>query len=183
MLIKNWRPFWLINVDKKIASKTLAFRVRKVLPSLIYYDQIAYVKGRYIRESICDFLSIFAKNLIEWVLFIASDFAKGRRSHRSSFPSAIKESKFFFRKISMIRSKGDCHENLKSIFLVFFDLHCQHFVYEIYSDTSKKIFSETFWRYVFQTIENFLVAVFMVQYAFFLYCVYISRLQKHAHCC
>ena len=42
----------MINVDIKIASKALAFRVRKVLPSLIYYDQIACVKGRYIRESI-----------------------------------------------------------------------------------------------------------------------------------
>ena len=52
MLIKNWRLISLINVDIEIASKALAFRVRKVLPSLIYYDQTAYVKGRYIRESI-----------------------------------------------------------------------------------------------------------------------------------
>ena len=52
MLIKNWRPISLINVDIKIASKALAFRVRKVLPSSIHYDQTAYVKGRYIGESI-----------------------------------------------------------------------------------------------------------------------------------
>ena len=49
---QNWRPISLINVDIKIASKALAFRVRKVLPYLIYYDQTAYVKGRYIGESI-----------------------------------------------------------------------------------------------------------------------------------
>ena len=30
----------------------MAFRVRKVSPSLIYYDQTAYVKGRYVGESI-----------------------------------------------------------------------------------------------------------------------------------
>ena len=53
MSIKNWRPNSLINVDIKTASKALAFRVRKVLPSLIYYDQTAYVKGRYIGESVC----------------------------------------------------------------------------------------------------------------------------------
>ena len=52
MLIKNWIPILLINVDIKIASKALAFRVRNVLPSLIYYDQTAYVKGRYDGEPI-----------------------------------------------------------------------------------------------------------------------------------
>ena len=52
MLIKNWRPISLINVDIKITSKPLAVRVRKVLPSLIYYDQTAYVKGRNVGESI-----------------------------------------------------------------------------------------------------------------------------------
>ena len=44
MLIKNWKPISLTNVDVKIASKALVFRVRKVLPSLIHYDQTAYVK-------------------------------------------------------------------------------------------------------------------------------------------
>ena len=39
-------------MDKKIASLALAFRVRKVLPSLIHYDQTAYVKGRYTGESV-----------------------------------------------------------------------------------------------------------------------------------
>ena len=52
MFIKNWRPISLINVDIKLASKALGFRVRKVLPSLTNYDQTAYLKGRYIRESI-----------------------------------------------------------------------------------------------------------------------------------
>ena len=51
MLIRNWRPISLINVDIKIASNALAFRVRKVLPSLIHYDQTVYVKER-ISESL-----------------------------------------------------------------------------------------------------------------------------------
>ena len=52
MQIKNWRPISLINVDIKIASKALAFRMKKVRPSIIHYDQAAYVKGRYIGESV-----------------------------------------------------------------------------------------------------------------------------------
>ena len=50
MLIKSWRPISLINVDIKIASKVLAFRLRKVIHKVIHCDQTAYVKGRYIGE-------------------------------------------------------------------------------------------------------------------------------------
>ena len=52
-LIKNWRSISLINVDIKIASKALAARMKTVIHSLISYDQIACVKGRYIGESVC----------------------------------------------------------------------------------------------------------------------------------
>ena len=51
-LVKNWRPISLMNVDTKIASKAFALRMRKVIPSIINYDQTAYVKGRFIGESI-----------------------------------------------------------------------------------------------------------------------------------
>ena len=50
--IKYWRPISLLNLDLKIASKALAARIKKVIGSVILYDQTAYVKGRYIRESI-----------------------------------------------------------------------------------------------------------------------------------
>ena len=77
--LKNWRPISLINVDAKIASKCLAFRIRNVLSSLIHSDQTAYVKGRYIRESvrlIDDILEYTDSNDIEALLFSA-DFEKG----------------------------------------------------------------------------------------------------------
>ena len=51
-LVKVWRPISLMNVDTKIASKALAFRMRKVVANIINYDQTAYVKGRFIGESI-----------------------------------------------------------------------------------------------------------------------------------
>ena len=39
LYLKNWRPISLLNVDYKIATKTLALRIRKVLPSIINFDQ------------------------------------------------------------------------------------------------------------------------------------------------
>ena len=41
-----------MNVDTKIASEALALRMRQVIPSIINYDQTAYVKDRFIGESI-----------------------------------------------------------------------------------------------------------------------------------
>ena len=74
MQIKNWRLISLINVDIKIASKALAFRMKKVLPSIIHYDQTAYVKGRYIGESvrlIDDLLKFAEEENLDGILFAA----------------------------------------------------------------------------------------------------------------
>ena len=74
MLIKNWRPISLINVDIKIASKVLAFRLRKVIHKVIHYDQTAYVKGRYIGESvrlIDDLLAHAESENLDRILFAA----------------------------------------------------------------------------------------------------------------
>ena len=71
MLIKNWRPISLINVDIKIASKALAFRVRKVL---LHYDQTVHVKGRYIGEPvrlIDDLLKYAEEENSDGILFAA----------------------------------------------------------------------------------------------------------------
>jgi len=50
--LKNWRPVSLLNVDYKIATKTIVLRFEKVLPKLIHPCQSGYVKGRFIGESI-----------------------------------------------------------------------------------------------------------------------------------
>ena len=73
-LIKNWRPVSLINVDIKIASKALAAKMKTVIHSLISYDQTAYVKGRYIGESvrlINDLLKYAEDENIDGILFAA----------------------------------------------------------------------------------------------------------------
>ena len=57
-----------MNIDAKLASKSLALRARKVLTSLINADQMAYVKDRSIGESvrlINDMLEYADKNNIE----------------------------------------------------------------------------------------------------------------------
>ena len=46
--MKNWHPISLVNVDAKLASKTLANCLEKVLPEVIHFNQNAFVKGRTI---------------------------------------------------------------------------------------------------------------------------------------
>ena len=76
-LLENWRPISLVIVDTKIMSKVIAARVKKVLPSIIHYNQTGYVKDRFIGEAIrsifdiMDFtakenIKIFKKLLIVW---------------------------------------------------------------------------------------------------------------------
>ena len=52
LYLEHWRPLTLLNVDHKIATKSIAHRIAKVLPKLINEDQTGYVKGRYIGQNI-----------------------------------------------------------------------------------------------------------------------------------
>ena len=57
-LLKNWRPISLLNTDYKIITKVLANRIKKVLPSVINPDQVAYLKKRFIGQNIRTILDI-----------------------------------------------------------------------------------------------------------------------------
>ena len=50
--LKNWRPISLLNVEYKIASASIAERVKNVLPNIINEDQNGFVKGRFIGENL-----------------------------------------------------------------------------------------------------------------------------------
>jgi exonuclease III len=51
-LLKNWRPITLLTVDYKLLAKSLALRLKKILPEYIDESQFGYVKDRYIGENI-----------------------------------------------------------------------------------------------------------------------------------
>lgn len=48
LLLENYRPISLLNVDFKLLSYVLAQRLKKVLPKIINEDQTGYVKNRFI---------------------------------------------------------------------------------------------------------------------------------------
>ena len=52
LFIENWRPISLINVDTKLFSKCLAYRMKEVLPRIVHENQVAYINGRFIGEGI-----------------------------------------------------------------------------------------------------------------------------------
>jgi exonuclease III len=62
--LKNWRPISLLNTDYKILTKTLAMRLKMVLPNVINEDQVAYLKDRFIGQNIRTIIDImdYTKN-------------------------------------------------------------------------------------------------------------------------
>ena len=76
-----------MNVDVKIASKELSFRLKQALPNFINYDQTVYVKDRFTGESIRlidDILYHTEQENIDRVLF-AVDMGKAFDSVKHNF--------------------------------------------------------------------------------------------------
>ena len=78
LLLENWRPISLLNVDYKITVKAIANRIKKVLPTLIHETQTGFMKGRYIGENIrliLEAIDITDENNLPGMIFF-SDFEK-----------------------------------------------------------------------------------------------------------
>ena len=85
--ISNWRPISLLNVDQNLISKTLAARLKKVLPCLIGPGQTAYINGSFLGESgrlIADIIEICDLEQLEGYL-VAIDFEKAFDSLNYNF--------------------------------------------------------------------------------------------------
>ena len=76
--LKNWRPITSLNCDYKIAAKSIATRLKKVLPHVINNDQTGFLKGRFIGETIRLINSVInyaeKQNILGLLLFV--DFEK-----------------------------------------------------------------------------------------------------------
>ena len=68
----------LLNVDYKIATKAIAHRISKVLPTIVKDDQTRYVQGRYIGQNIRLITDIMKVTELESIpdLAIFIDFKK-----------------------------------------------------------------------------------------------------------
>ena len=85
LLLKNWRPISLLNIDYKIATKALSNRLRKVLPLILSEDQTCGVPDRCIFENL--FLMrdtidyVRAKNLSAAIVSLDQEKAFDRVNH------------------------------------------------------------------------------------------------------
>ena len=52
MVLSNWRPITLLNVDYKILARAIVKRIEAKLPKLVHPDQTGFVKGRYIGQNV-----------------------------------------------------------------------------------------------------------------------------------
>ena len=58
---RNWRPITLLNVDYKIASRSISALLLKVLHSLVARDQSCCVPGRFMGENVA-----FIRDVIDY---------------------------------------------------------------------------------------------------------------------
>ena len=92
LLLENWRPISLVNVDAKIMSKVIATRIKNVLPNIIHHNQTGYVKDRYLGDtvrSVFDIMDFFTLKGKVPGLLIFIDFQKAFDTWSGIFSSVV----------------------------------------------------------------------------------------------
>ena len=110
--LKNWRPISLLNTAYKIASASIANRIKGVLPKIIHEDQKGFMAGRYIGENIRKIYDVLQYSEQERVpgLLLSIDFEKAFDSIAWSFLK--KALNFFNFGPGMIRWISTFYENI-----------------------------------------------------------------------
>ena len=71
MVLSDWQPITLLNVNYKILARAIAKRIEPNLPKLVHSDQTGFVKGRYsslnqVNFLVCCCSYTLKKPLIGW---------------------------------------------------------------------------------------------------------------------
>ena len=89
--LKNWRPISLLSVVYKMASTTIANRLKKVLNKLLSETQTGFITGRFIGENtriVYDIMHYLKKNNLHGLLMLV-DFQKAFDSVSWDFLSDV----------------------------------------------------------------------------------------------
>ena len=89
--LKNWRPITLLNTVYKIASGSIADRIKKVLSKLISTNQTRFIEGRFIGENtrlLCDIMQFTLEQNVPGLLLLI-DFEKAFDSLSWSFINKV----------------------------------------------------------------------------------------------
>ena len=127
LLLSNWRPITLLNVDYKIASKAIAKRIERVLPYLIHPDQTGFMKGRYIGQNIRLINDILRQTELQKIpgILLLLDFQKAfdtlewsfiqKTLNLLNFGDGVKRwiSTFYNNSESSVMNNGFCTNNFK----------------------------------------------------------------------
>jgi hypothetical protein len=122
--LSNWRPISLLNVDYKIISKSLANRLRKVLPAVVNIDQTCSVPGR----SIMDNLHLL-RNVVDYCEYKQSRCAIISFDQAKAFDRVSHD--FIFR---VLRAFGFGESFIRWIFVLYFDTRSRILVNGFLSD-------------------------------------------------
>lgn len=80
LLINKWRPITFLNVDYKILTKVLVFKIEKILPNIINSSQTSFVKGKYILENL-----ITCWEAMNWAKASGQDCAMFLRDYEKAY--------------------------------------------------------------------------------------------------